>query len=104
MKKVLCIAEACCDMIFGGLPGIPQLGQEVYCREFEIKAGGGANTPMGIGRMNVPVRFLTRLGDDWMGQAVYEGLRESNVEIAGPGMVKGDRTPVSAVLSTDADR
>lgn len=104
MKKVLCIAEACCDMIFGGLPGIPRPGQEVYCREFEIKAGGGANTPMGIGRMKVPVRFLTRLGEDWMGQAVHEELRQSNVEIAGSGMVRGDRTAVSAVLSTCTDR
>ncbi len=104
MKKLLCIAESCCDMIFGGLPRVPEPGREVYCREFEIKAGGGANTPMMLGRLGAPVRFLTRLGKDLPGRLVWEDLEACGVEIAGTGMTEGARTAVSAVLSTSLDR
>lgn len=104
MKKLLCIAESCCDMIFGGLPRVPEPGREVYCREFEIKAGGGANTPMMLGRLGAPVRFLTRLGKDLPGRLVWEDLEACGVEIAGTGMAEGVRTGVSAVLSTSRDR
>lgn len=103
MKKILCIAESCCDMIFGGLPRAPEPGQEVYCRDFEIKAGGGANTPMMLGRLGAPVRFLTRLGEDDMGRLVEEDLRVCRVELA-EGPAAGVRTAVSAVLSTPQDR
>lgn len=104
MKKILCIAESCCDIIFGGLPQVPQPGQEVYCQAFEIKAGGGANTPMMLGRLGVPVRFMTRLGEDNMGRLVEEELRFCRVELTGMGMTAGTRTAVSAVLSTPQDR
>ena len=104
MKKVLCIAECCCDIIFGDLPEIPQLGQEVYCREFAIKTGGGANTPMMLGRLGVPVRFLTGLGNDEFGRMIRKELEDSGVEIADTIVKGGYRTAVSAVLSTNKDR
>ena len=104
MKRVLCIAESCCDMIFGGLPRVPRPGQEVYCRDFAIKAGGGANTPMMLGALGAPVRFLTRLGEDMPGRIVLEDLKACGVEIAGMGVAAGTRTAVSAVLSTPMDR
>lgn len=103
MKKILCIAESCCDMIFGGLPRVPEPGQEVYCRAFEVKAGGGANTPMMLGRLGAPVRFMTQLGEDDMGRLVEADLRACHVELT-EGPAAGVRTAVSAVLSTSQDR
>lgn len=104
MKKVLCIAEGCCDMIFGSLPRLPKQGEEIYCRHFEIKAGGGANTPIALGRMGVPVRFLSAIGEDFAGRLIKETLLKSGVEIADTGVEKMTATPVSAVLSTQEDR
>ncbi len=104
MKRVLCIAESCCDIIFGGLPRIPKQGEEIYCGHFEVKAGGGANTPMVLGRIGVPVRFLTSTGEDFFGGMVRKALQESRVELADTGIRAGSATPVSAVLSTKEDR
>lgn len=104
MKKILCIAECCCDLIFAGLPRIPALGEEVYGDAFAIKPGGGANTPISLGRLGVPVTLLTRIGDDDMGKVVLDGLTAAHVTVTGSIRTPGSRTPVSAVLSTRQDR
>lgn len=104
MKKVLCIAETCCDIIFGQLNKIPELGEEEYCKHFFVKAGGGANTPMGLSRLQVPTRFLTRLGEDEMGRIVLYHLTRSGLDPKLFSLLNGIRTPVSAVMSTQKDR
>lgn len=104
MKQILCIAEACCDIIFGQLNKIPVLGEEEYCNYFAVKAGGGANTPMGLARLGVKTRFLTRLGEDDMGRLVLDSLVRSGLIKDDFRIEKGVRTPVSAVMSTQKDR
>ncbi len=104
MKKVLCIAEACCDMIFAGLPQIPALGQEIYCREFTVKPGGGTNTAISLARLEVPTTMVTRLGGDDMGLTVRRGLEAAGVTLRGDIGDPAVTTDVSAVLSTSEDR
>ncbi len=65
---VLCVAETCCDIIFGGLERMPVPGGEEYCREFAVKAGGGSNTAMGLARLGLHTRLLTQLGRDALGR------------------------------------
>lgn len=104
MKKILCIAETCCDMIFGGMPRLPGLGEEIYGSSFAIRTGGGANTPLNLGRLGAEVSFLTGLGADDMGGRILKELRESGVAVDGALGKPGSRTAVSAVLSTKDDR
>ena len=103
MKRVLCIAESCCDLVFGGLPQLPALGEEIYGTHFSMQAGGGANTPQLLGRLGVPTAFWTLLGDDLAGRIVLDALRKSHVQVI-PHGGKALRTPVTAVLSTPDDR
>jgi sugar/nucleoside kinase (ribokinase family) len=104
MKQILCIAEACCDIIFGQMNKIPSLGEEEYCKYFSIKAGGGANTPMGLARLGARTKFLTRLGDDDMGRLVLDNLVRYGLSREDFHLEGGIRTPVSAVMSTEKDR
>lgn len=104
MKKILCIAESCCDMIFGGLPRLPGPGEEIYGDSFTIRSGGGANTPLNLARLGAEVIFLTGLGADEMGAQILGELRASGIDVRGALMVPGSRTAVSAVLSTSDDR
>ncbi len=104
MKKVLCIAECCCDLIFAGMPRIPAIGEEIYSSTFDVKSGGGANTPISLGRLGVPVSMLTALGDDEMGRRIGEALAQSGVKLWGQQHRPGTRTAVSAVMSTSEDR
>ena len=103
-KRVLCIAECCCDLIFAGMPGIPRLGEEIYGSDFVIKPGGGANTPISLSLLGTPVSMLTALGDDDMGRQIGETLKKSGVRLWGRQHRPGTRTAVSAVMSTDTDR
>lgn len=104
MKNILCIAQSCCDMIFGAMPRLPGAGEEVYCREFAIKAGGGANTPIMLARMGVPVSFLTNQGADYLGEILKDAMEKSGLVLPDNGLKPQRDTPVSTVLSTGGDR
>lgn len=104
MKKVLCIAQSCCDMIFGNLPRMPGPGEEVYGDSFTIRPGGGANTPINLGKLGGNVAFLTGIGADALGEQILTELRSSGVSVCGMVGQSGTRTAVSAVLSTPQDR
>ena len=103
MKRVLCIADCCCDLIFGGLPKLPEPGEEIYGSHFSMQAGGGANTAVLLARSGVPTAFWSQIGDDLAGQIVKETLEQSGVRmVLHQGTAR--RTPVSAVLSTFDNR
>lgn len=104
MKKILCIAQTCCDMIFGGLPQLPGPGQEIYSDSFSIRPGGGANTPINLGALGADVTFLTGIGADAVGNLILSAMDTSGVKIVGAIQPPGSKTAVSAVLSTPQDR
>ena len=104
MARILCISDCCCDLVFQQLPRIPQPGQEVYCGQLRLAAGGGANTPCGLARLGCQTAYATAVGDDDLGRVVCGGLEEAGVL---PDFIQrpaGARTWVSAVLSTKEDR
>lgn len=103
LKRVLCIAESCCDLVFGGLPKFPGQGEELYGEHFSVQAGGGANTPIRLARLKVPTFFWTAFGTDFAGEVVRKELRTAGVKLVS-GIHPDAKTPVSAVLSTDKDR
>lgn len=39
---VLCVGRLYCDFVFLGLPGMPELGHEMFARELAVAPGGGA--------------------------------------------------------------
>lgn len=101
---VFCFGTTNCDILFGGLPNMPRLGTEEYCREFKIQAGGAANTAMALARLGLKVGFYTRLGDDPLGHVALESLRWAGVDLERVEVAPSVRTSVSAVLSCRADR
>ena len=103
MKRILCIAGSCCDLVFGGLDRLPSLGEEIFGTQFSMQAGGGANTAVQLGRLGADVSFWTLLGPDLAGDIVRDALVKANVRLIEHGQIIG-RTPVSAVLSTKEDR
>ena len=103
MKKVLCISECCCDLIFGGLDGLLNLGEERYGTHFSMQAGGGANTAVLLQRCGVPTAYWTLLGDDDAGRIVRNSLERSGLRLVDHEHTPC-RTPVSAVLSAQGDR
>lgn len=67
----------------------------------EHPGGSPMNVSLGLGRLNVPVSFVTALGDDARGATIKDHLEQSGVQIV-PGLTQGRRTS-SAEVALDAD-
>ena len=104
MFDVLCLSDCCCDMIFSGLRRIPAPGTEEYCEQLYCKAGGGANTAMGLAKLGCNTAYATMIGDDIPGRLIMDDLAAAGVNSAYISCPEGARTWVSAVLSTGDER
>lgn len=101
---VFCFGTTNCDLLFGNLPKLPQLGGEEYCEDFKIQAGGAANTAMALARLGLKVGFYTHLGDDPLGKIAGDYIKWSGVSPDGLETVAGMKTSVTAVLSCGGER
>lgn len=104
MLDVLCLSDCCCDLVFQGLPALPELGAEVYCQGLAIHAGGGANTPMGLARLGCHTGYAASLGTDALGALVLQELQAAGVNTDYMEVGPERKTWVSAVLSTAGER
>lgn len=82
-RRVTVVGEALVDIVDDGSPR-------------EIPGGSPANVALGLGRLGVPVEFVTWLGDDARGQHVADHLRASGVSLA-DGAFGASRTSTAAV-------
>ncbi len=53
------------DLLYGGMPRLPDVGEEIYSRDFSVKLGGGVcATLINLARLGLETRIITELGDD----------------------------------------
>lgn len=104
MYDVLCTGLTSCDLIFAKLEKFPELGREMACEDFLIKAGGAANTPVALTKLGMKTAFCTMIGNDVQGRLVHECLKETGLDMS--SVIQDDkyRTSVSAVLSVGMER
>lgn len=104
MYDVLCTGLTSCDLIFAKLEKFPELGKEMACEDFLIKAGGAANTPVALTKLGLRTAFCTTLGSDIPGDLVYECLKKTGLDMSSVIQDSKYRTSVSAVLSVGRER
>ena len=57
------------DLLYSGMPRVPQEGEEIYAQGFSMQLGGGIPaTLINLGRLGVPGRIQTFLGQDMFSQ------------------------------------
>jgi fructokinase len=91
---VLVVGEALVDVV---VPHGPDAGQVV-----RRPGGSPMNVAVGLARLEVPTRLVTRLGDDDDGRLVREHLAASHVHLA-PGTVDPDASTGVATAYLDED-
>jgi hypothetical protein len=101
---VLVCGPAYCDLLFAGLPALPELGTERFAQGFLITAGGSAIAAVALQRLGRPSGLLADVGADPHGDVVRGVLAEAGVATAWLRRRPDVPTPVTAVLSTPADR
>ena len=64
------------DLLYQNMPRIPAAGEEVYTDRFSLQLGGGLPaTLINLGRLGVPTRIATELGDD-----LFSGFAKAQFE------------------------
>ncbi|MBG6053872.1 fructokinase [Salinibacterium sp. CAN_S4] len=88
IKPVLVVGEALTDVVVS----------DGHSREHP--GGSPMNVSFGLGRLDVPVVFASRLGADDRGRAIERHLRDAGVELE-PGLLEGQSTS-SATVTLDS--
>ena len=84
------------DLIFSGIEALPEEGEELYGKNFSMMLGGGApGTLILLGRLGIPVRLQTGLGNDMFSRFAASELekreRHTSQSQQGNGRDNGDR-------------
>ena len=101
---VISVGRIYCDLIFTGLDELPVLGRELFARDMEIAAGGGAFIAAAhfahIGR---PVALLARLGTDTFSRDIGEKMARSgfDLQILEHSADAGPHVTVATVVDQD---
>ncbi|WP_455582800.1 carbohydrate kinase family protein [Dysosmobacter sp.] len=94
------------DLIFSGLPRVPEEGQELYSQGFSMQMGGGIPaTLVNLGRLGVPVRIQTGLGEDLFSRFAVDAFQTAGVEPCNlcPGAA-GIPLNITAAMLTPGER
>lgn len=94
------------DLMFTGLPRIPNEGEELYSRGFALQMGGGVPaTLINLAGLGVPTRIQTGLGDDMFSDFARRMFEENGVEPVNLNEGQGGvPLNITAALLTPGDR
>jgi sugar/nucleoside kinase (ribokinase family) len=87
---VLIVGDYCLDLVFTGLPSLPELGKEIVANGFEQTPGGVYNTAVALHRLGVRVAWAADFGTDAYSQFVLERARAEG--LSERGFVHHDRS------------
>lgn len=69
------------DLLYSGMPRVPQEGEEIYAKAFSLQLGGGPPaTLINLGRLNVPAHIQTFLGQDLFSRFAREEFVKHGVQ------------------------
>ena len=93
------------DLIFSGLPRLPDEGEELFSQGFDLQMGGGVPaTLINLGRLGVPTRIQTALGEDMFSEFARRQFAEAGVSPLDLGDGTGIPLNITAAMLTPADR
>ena len=90
MRKIIGIGETILDIIFkNGQPTKALPGGSVF------------NTMVSLGRLGIPVHFITELGQDQVGNNILSFMRENNLSTENVDIFCEGKSPVSLAFLND---
>ena len=91
------------DLLYTGMERIPDVGEELYSKGFELQLGGGTPaTLINLSRLGVPAKIATELGSDMFSKFAKAEFARYNVTPL--NLYHGDGIPVnitSAIILQD---
>ncbi|MBQ9531430.1 MAG: carbohydrate kinase family protein [Eubacterium sp.] len=69
------------DLLYQGMPKIPDIGEEIYCKDFSLQLGGGLPaTLINLGRLGIQTKIATELGNDIFSNFAKEQFENNGVQ------------------------
>jgi len=78
--EVLVLGDYCLDLVFTGLPGMPELGKEIVATGFEMLPGGTYNTAISLHRLGVNVGWAGDFGNDDFSHLVLASVQREGLD------------------------
>lgn len=98
---VVCAGAPFLDLVFRGLPRLPEAGEEVLARELLIVPGGMANVAFALRQLGLESVVCAPIGIDPAGRFLKDLMDDADIPwLGGPT----DATSVSVGLPQDGDR
>jgi sugar/nucleoside kinase (ribokinase family) len=79
---VVIAGEVFCDLIFTGLPRLPEPGEELYSIGFDMVPGGIYTTAVTLRRLGLEVGMFTRLGNDPFSRYLLESMQAEDIDLS----------------------
>lgn len=93
------------DILYSGVNRLPNEGEEVYSKGFDIQLGGGVTaTLINLTRLGIPTRLCTFLGEDMFSNYSKEQLATYNVQYNNLYEEKGIPIIITSIMITESDR
>ncbi|MBR2954078.1 MAG: carbohydrate kinase family protein [Clostridia bacterium] len=81
MSFVAAFGKLNIDLLYSGMPRIPNEGEEIYSKDFSVCLGGGLPATMiDCSRLGIPAKIGTFLGDDMFSQFAKSELIKSGTQ------------------------
>lgn len=81
MSFVAAFGKLNVDLLYSGMPRIPNEGEEIYCKDFKVCLGGGLPATMiNCSRLGISAKIGTFLGDDMFSQFAKSELIKSGTQ------------------------
>ncbi len=102
---VVFAGEVFCDLVFGGTPGLPEPGGEVFAERFKVSPGGTANRCVAAARLGLRTGLIGTVGRDMFGEHVAAALhREAGLDLRWLRRHPSAHTPLSVAVANAEDR
>jgi sugar/nucleoside kinase (ribokinase family) len=104
-RAVLSLGRIYCDLVFRGLDGMPQLGRELFARDFAMTPGGGALiTAAHLAARGRPSALLARFGTDSLSTALAGEIEALGLDLQFLDRQDNAGPQLTVVMVNDNDR
>ena len=77
---ILAVGSYTADLVFTGMPGLPEMGKEVYSSGFDMMPGEAYNSAIAMHRLGVKVAWAADFGNDMFSRFALEQARQEGID------------------------
>ena len=93
------------DLLYSGMKRIPDVGEELFSKDFSLKLGGGVPaTLINLARLGINTRIATSLGNDIFSEFAKKEFKDAGADVI--NMYSGNEIPltVTSAVILEKDR